>query len=66
MPWNSLEEDGSWVAKGPALGPRKKHQVRSDVNTDLVEMDLKDVGRKESEASHRAQSSLQMTLGDRW
>lgn len=66
MPWNSLEEDGSWVAKGPALGPREKHQVRSDADTDLVQMDLKDVGRKESEASRRAQSRLQVTLGDRW
>lgn len=40
--------------------------MRSDADTDLVQMDLKDVGRKESEASHRAQSRLQVTLGDRW
>lgn len=40
--------------------------MRSDVDTYRVEMGLKDVGRADSEASQRAQLSLQVTLGDQW
>lgn len=48
MSWNSLKEGGSWVKKGSALKPNgKKYQVSSDIDTDLVEMGLKDEGRKE-------------------
>lgn len=39
----------SWVGKGPILRPNGKHQVRSNIDSDLVGMGLKYVGRKESE-----------------
>lgn len=37
--------------------------MRPDIDTDLVEMGLRDVGRKEFEESQCAQLSLQVTPG---
>lgn len=48
----------SWVKKGSALKPNgKKYQVSSDIDTDLVEMGLKDGGRQELEDSQCGQFS---------